>query len=344
MVGYLRLILAALVVYSHLNFAPWLLIGVHINQGVFAVFSFYLISGFFTAAIFDRHLGEHQLRNYYIDRTLRIYPMFVAVIVLTGLVGIFHYEPSLKASPSDYLDPQVWLMALLQPLNGLVAFLFQGDFPYGPFFAFTPVASLALEVKYFAVFPAVRHIRYELVALLALACTLLLASSLKSGNPDMIESFSYRYLIGVLPTFLVGFLIYRNIGEATPKWMRGEYLSLGLGILLLAAIKVVSPVSTRWVGEMALALIVTPWLLIAVLKIRRMSHDSLAGYLSYGVFLVHIPILRFLHLREASLWQFGLALGLATLISYFLHVWIERRVLSLRHTLGKPKEIRISAT
>jgi hypothetical protein len=46
MVGYLRLILAALVVYSHLNFAPWLLIGVHINQGVFAVFSFYLISGF----------------------------------------------------------------------------------------------------------------------------------------------------------------------------------------------------------------------------------------------------------------------------------------------------------
>jgi peptidoglycan/LPS O-acetylase OafA/YrhL len=72
MIGYLRYVLAALVLYSHLNFPYWSIFGVKINQGVAAVFCFYLLSGFFSAVIVDRYCGEHRLRNYYIDRTLRI--------------------------------------------------------------------------------------------------------------------------------------------------------------------------------------------------------------------------------------------------------------------------------
>lgn len=342
MVGYLRLILAALVVYSHLNYPLWTFWEIKINQGVFAVFAFYLISGFFTAAIFDRHLGENQLRNFYIDRTLRIYPLFLAAIIITGLIGLVYHEPSLRASPDDYRDPYVWFMAVLQPFNGLVSFLLQGDFPYGPFFAFTPVASLALEVKYFAIYPAIRHYSYSLIALILLACFVLLARSMVSGDADVIEDYSYRFLVGVLPTFLVGFLIYRNQHEPAPFWLRGEILSLVFGISLWFSIHLLNPVSTRWVGEMGLALILTPSLLMLALRITQTKLDALAGYISYGVFLVHIPVIRFLHLKGDSVLEFFYAIFIAIAISLVLHFLVERKVLAIRHKMGKLSEIRIA--
>src|SRR3546814_12195169 len=88
MVGYLRFVLACLVAYSHFNFAPLAVVGVDINQGVAAVFAFYLLSGFFSAVILDRYSGENRLRNYYIDRLLRIFPLYIAVIALVGAIGL----------------------------------------------------------------------------------------------------------------------------------------------------------------------------------------------------------------------------------------------------------------
>lgn len=343
MVGYLRFVLAALVVYSHLNYPLWRFLGISINQGVYAVFAFYIISGFFTAAIFDRHQGENQLRNFYVDRTLRIYPLFLTVITFTGLIGIFHYEPGLRASAGDYREWQVWLKAALQPFNGLVSFFFGGDFPYGPFFAFTPVASLALEVNYFAIYPVFRRLRYWMVVLAAAASVTLVISSLLAGNANDIENYSYRFLIGVLPTFLTGYLVYRSLSEPTALWLRGWFVALALGLALVIAIKCLNPVSTKWVGEMALALLTTPALLILALRFKPLRYDVLFGYLAYGIFLVHIPVIRYLHLKRDSDFDFIYAMFIATAISWALHWVIEKHVIGLRHRFARVKEIRISS-
>jgi peptidoglycan/LPS O-acetylase OafA/YrhL len=343
MVGYLRFVLAGLVVWSHLNFPLWEFLGIRINQGVYAVFAFYIISGFFTAAIFDRHQGKNQLRDFYVDRTLRIYPLFLGVIAITGLIGIFHYEPGLRASPGDYREWQVWMKGALQPFNGLVSFFFGGDFPYGPFFAFTPVASLALEVNYFAIYPVFRRLRYLIVVLAAAASVTLLISLLAAGNANDIENYSYRFLIGVLPTFLTGYLVYRNLSEPTALRLRGWFVSLVLGLALVIAIKYLNPVSTKWVGEMGLALLTTPALLILALRFKPLRYDNLFGYLAYGIFLVHIPVIRYLHLKRDSDFNFIYAMLIATAISWVLHFILEKPIIRLRHRFGRVKEIRISS-
>jgi peptidoglycan/LPS O-acetylase OafA/YrhL len=343
MVGYLRFVFAALVVYSHLNYPLWSFLEIKINQGVYAVFAFYIISGFFTAAIFDRHSGVNQFRNFYVDRTLRIYPLFLAVIAITGLIGIFYYEPALGASAGDYREWEAWLKAALQPFNGPVSFLFGGDFPYGPFFAFTPVASLALEVSYFAIYPVFRCLRYWMVVLAAAASVTLVIGSLGSGNANDIENYSYRFLIGVLPTFLTGYLVYRNLSEPTSLWLRGWFVAMALGLALVIAIKYLNPVSTKWVGEMALALLTTPALLILALRFKPLRYDVLFGYLAYGIFLAHIPVIRYLHLKRESGFEFIYALLIATAIAWVLHLLIEKYVIRLRHRFARVQEIRISS-
>jgi peptidoglycan/LPS O-acetylase OafA/YrhL len=342
MVGYLRFILAALVLYSHLNYPLWNVLGVRINQGVYAVFCFYLISGFFTAAIFDRYEGEGRVWRYYGDRLLRIYPMFLAVMALVGIVGFVWYEPSLRAQPSDYRDLQTWVFAFLQPLNGLLGFMHGGDFPYGAFFAFTPVASLALEVKYFTIFPVIRRLREWVIVLIVFASTILVYQALRSGNADLLESFTYRFLVGVLPVFIVGFMLYRNLNVVRPWWARWQYLSMALGVLLFViAARSGAPV-VRWLGEYSLALITTPLLLLGGLKLAPRRYDSLAGYLSYGVFLVHIPVLRYLQFKGSNYGEFVIALVIATIVSLALHLLVERRFIGLRHRMARPTMITIN--
>ncbi len=343
MIGYLRYFLAALVVYSHLNYPLWNILGIKINQGVLAVFAFYIISGFFTAAIFDRHRGENQVRNFYIDRSLRIYPLFLLVITITGLIGIFHYEPSLRASAGDYRTLMSWWKGFLQPFNGLISFFFAGDFPYGPFFAFTPVASLALEVNYFFIYPALRRCGYRTIVLIVAISTIILVESIHNGNAGEIERYSYRFLIGVLPTFLSGYLIYRNLSEPAPIWLRGWLVSGIVGVLLLASIYHFNAASTKWVGEMALALIFTPALLIFSLQPKPIRYDALMGYLAYGIFLSHIPVIRYMNIKLESGLEVAYVLFIATPISLMMHFILERHVTNLRHKLSKASNIQISS-
>lgn len=342
MVGYLRFILASLVLYSHLNYPLWNVFDVRINQGVYAVFCFYLISGFFTAAIFDRYEGEGRVWRYYADRLLRVYPMFVAVIALVGGLGMFWYEPALHAQPSDYRDVQTWVFAFLQPLNGLLGFMHAGDFPYGAFFAFTPVASLALEVKYFTVFPLLQRMKEWVIILIMLTATLLVYRALRSGNADLLESFTYRFLVGVLPVFIVGLMLYRGLQVIRPWWARWQYMSIAVGVVLFViAARSNAPV-VRWLGEYSLALITAPLLLLWGLKSAPRRYDALAGYLSYGVFLVHIPVLRYLQLKGSSYTEFFVALAVATMISLVLHLLVERYFIGLRHRMAGAKMIRVA--
>jgi len=334
MIGYLRFVLASLVLYSHLNYPVWHILDIRINQGVYAVFCFYLISGFFTAVIYDRYHGDGRVLKYYLDRFLRIMPTFLVVMLVVIILNLVWYEPTLKASPSDYKTPLYWFWGFIQPLNGIIAFFYRGDFPYGPFFAFTPVASLALEVQYFSIFPFIARARAIWIVVMMIIASALIINATSEANPDLLENYTYRYLIGVLPLFLLGFLFYKHIQSPSPKWIRFEIFGPLLGVVFFGALLFYKPSSTVWLGEMALAMITCPVLMKLCMKVKSHKMDQLAGYVSYGVFLVHIPVLRFFHLKGNDYGEFIIALVMATAVSFLIHYIIENPVLQLRHKMA----------
>jgi peptidoglycan/LPS O-acetylase OafA/YrhL len=331
--------------FSHLNFDPWAVLSVKINQGVASVFAFYLISGFFTAAIFDRHSGPNKILSFYFDRTLRIYPMFLAVMLIVIAIGLFHHEPKLGPTKADYHEFWNWYLGLLQPFNGIISFFLNDSFPSGPFFGFTPVATLALEVRYFVIYPLVERLRDWMLIVVCLVSTVFVVQSFSFGNSEVIVTRTYRDLFGVLPLFVIGYMVYRNVTQTTtPWWARGQLWGPIIGIAIFASIKIFQPVATQWAGELAVAYILTPSLLVLALKVRTGRMDHLAGYLSYGIFLAHIPIIRLLHLQDNRYLSFAIALSLATGVSLVLHFLIERRVLAFRHHIVEGRGIKTIQT
>lgn len=89
MFGTFRFFLAWCVVYSHL----WK--GVYYT-GVYAVFSFYLLSGYLMARVLNTRYAYdfNGLRRFFINRFLRIYPPYLFVLSLTLLIVYLHPESS----------------------------------------------------------------------------------------------------------------------------------------------------------------------------------------------------------------------------------------------------------
>lgn len=346
MVGFYRYILAGFVIFSHLNFSHWSLFGIPINQGVCAVFSFYIISGFFSAVIFDRFKREegHDVLRFYVDRLLRILPLFWAVIFIISCINLVAYQPALGVTPGAYRKFSSYVYALLQPLNGLIAYFYKGDFPFGPFFPSLPVVvSLALEVQFMFILPlfvylSTRHLLY----VIALS-SILTIKALIYGGPEL-ENYTYRYVIGLLPLFLCGLLLYRQVQNSAPQRVKLEYVGVILGLVYLALLVAIRPESTEMLGELSLALITCPLILKACLKKRSGKWDHLAGYLSYGIFLTHLPILRILNLPQQSYLSMTVTLIVATALSLALHLTVERPLLRMRHrmVLQEVKTIKLS--
>jgi len=76
MTGLLRLFLAILVLISHLG-----LYFFGLNEGVFAVVIFYILAGHVVTFLFTKRF-KNDVKNFYRDRFLRIFPVYWLVAIL----------------------------------------------------------------------------------------------------------------------------------------------------------------------------------------------------------------------------------------------------------------------
>ena len=81
----LRAIAFLLVFLQHYYYIPWGWTGVNI---------FFVLSGFLiTGILFDTRSERYRARNFYLRRTLRIFPLYYSVLIITILVDpIFHWN------------------------------------------------------------------------------------------------------------------------------------------------------------------------------------------------------------------------------------------------------------
>ena len=143
MLGILRYLLAVMVVLSHLWYDPmwW--------QGAYAVFCFYLISGYLMCLVINEtYTGPGGIGRYALNRILRIYPIYLLVLGLSILVTI-GFQSVLEQPLGNGLTFGK-VMPLPESFGDWVANVTLLYLPSGNTFNVSPAWSLRVELFFYA--------------------------------------------------------------------------------------------------------------------------------------------------------------------------------------------------
>ncbi len=113
------------------------------EMGWIGVDLFFVLSGFLiTGILYDAKGGPHYFRNFYMRRSLRIFPLYYAFLIL-----IFAVIPLLRTSAADHVGKQVWMWTYLS--NVLFARVGWEGMPAHT----THLWSLAIEEQFYLLWP-----------------------------------------------------------------------------------------------------------------------------------------------------------------------------------------------
>ncbi len=269
------------------------------HYGWVGVDLFFVLSGFLiTGILFDSKGTSAFFRNFYARRTVRIFPLYYAVVFVT-LVLLPH-------SPSNYLrkfgelhGPQVWYWLYLS--NFHMAWV--GQYTNH---ILAPTWSLAIEEQFYLVWPTViffctRKTLLRVCAGLVIAA-MLVRSGLLMGHPN--DLIIYLLTFTRMDSLAIGAFIALSIrGSATMAGLgRASWVTLCAGTALLAITVALAYASNRRLDEITLYTslgLLSAAILLAGLSApvaspvgRILNSDALRffGRYSYGIYLFHLPI------------------------------------------------------
>lgn len=275
MFGTYRTLLALLVLASHL--------GPVAHVGPYAVFAFYVLSGYLMTAILHRSYGYSRqgFLRYALNRGLRIFPLYwlaaLASVLLIALLG--------EAASRHYHAAMGLQLGGLELLRNLLLVLdVSTSTRWVP-----PAWALTVEIFYYLLM-GLGLSRWWWSSLAWLAASLLYTLYLVVGD----ASFSYRYFpiaAASLP-FSVGACLFHlrrwRPAGGRPGVPRGlAVVSLAFVANLLWATQGGGEVErAQFYGNLVLAAAMT-WLLAAWQPPRLAGPDAALGELSYPVYLLH---------------------------------------------------------
>jgi len=272
MFGYLRFILAILVLISHLNIRFFSL-----NPGVIAVTIFYLLAGFVVSHLyFDIFANKkNKLLQFYTDRIIRIFPLYTIVATITIIFLLI----------THYGNPHFTLIKLLYnytiiPLNYYM--YIDSTILTNPKWQLIPPAwSLGTELLAYLLLPlALISKRFFYISFIA-TLTIYIIANLNIINSDY---FGYRFIIGVFFIFLFGSLIQQK--------KKIETLTLYMLILIIAFfLYKYNNLSGVYVKETLIGIIVGIPIVAFISKKPNLIFNKTLGQLSYAIFLTHFLII-----------------------------------------------------
>jgi peptidoglycan/LPS O-acetylase OafA/YrhL len=239
----------------------------------FSVDSFFVVSGYLITLSFDK---DGSLRRFYIRRLFRLYPLYLTMVLLQAMLMV-------ALLPAD--TPQLGYQAARYiVLNSFFCNFLQYDI--GHLLAAAPnpginpsLWTLKVEVGFYLVLPflwmAVRRFG-DWVMLAVFAASALYAYSLQAAGMHSLS----QQLPGQLQYFVLGMALYRY-GDRLP--------ARGWGWLL--AIPLLATYATLEMRTPLLYPLVVAALVFAIACRTRAVNFHLD--LSYGVYLVHGPLIQF---------------------------------------------------
>lgn len=333
--GFLRLALAMMVVLSHMGVYYAGPSQASINQGVSAVVVFYLLAGHVVCRLWRRFptRGAHRAAAFYSERLWRIAPLYIYALLVATIVWALGVDSYFVSRSPGGLE---WLQNLtVMPLN---YYMFSG---VDRFTLLPPAWSLGAELQFYLLVPLL--LGYWPLAVLAGAASLGVFVLAQTGvlNADV---YGYRLLAGVLCVFLAGGLWQRHDLQGIKAWARRGVLG-GLWLALVAyavALLWLPSLRAPYTLEVALGFALGLPLLVGLshLQLPAVLHrgQRLAGTLSYGVFLLHFPVIWLLEHYAPGVEHSVLAvLTGSTALAALGHFGVERPLWArFRPRLGQP--------
>jgi peptidoglycan/LPS O-acetylase OafA/YrhL len=297
--GTIRVLLALAVIFSHTG--SHVLVG-----GEAALQCFYLISGFLISYILQNTAAYGNLRNFYLNRFLRIYPMYWAVALLTVMfyllaftLGIDHKLQTLLSLPFSaqltlittnivlFGQDAIMFMGLRE--NGLAFFLdYRASSPQLWTFLLVPQAwSLSVELTFYLCAPFILKNRTILYASLALS-RIARGAAMVSGF-GLADPWSYRFFPFELSLFLFGALAHQillprveRLCDAVPRL---ENVAVAALLVMIVALPMAGDYYLLKKGFLLLVLtLALPFLFLFQ---KRNSWDRTIGELSYPIYICH---------------------------------------------------------
>lgn len=296
--GAVRLLLAAIVVVSHLS---------AINLGRPAVMIFFIISGFWVTRAWQEWAGNSM--GFMAARLLRIYPLFLFVALANGV---------LLSLIGSHVPEELGLALLLPGLASRHESLLGVAW------------SLDIELQFYLVLPllapllmGMRRSETWLLALVAWMIGMVLMSA------GVVTALFY------LPAFAGGIWLAQSRWQATGNQAIGSVLLFVAAGAAFALLPETRPVLLKDAVEtpgMAIQLAHLGWSMLLLPAVAWSVHqyssprDRVAGDLSFSLYLVHTPVITTM---AALMPGGGPVLKLAMLIisgvlAVALHRWVDR--------------------
>lgn len=313
--------------------------------GDIALDSFFIMSGFLiTRLLLAERLrsGRISLRQFYLRRVLRIFPVYYLTVLVVLLVWpttlgrsasllFYAYNIYLPFHPSAYPLEQSWSLAveeqfyLLWPL--LVIFL-PPRWLGRTTLVILPLSAIAAALTFAAVMPSslAAELIYTMLPtrMLPLALGCFLAVFEQRGRHVSLRAAGLVSALGAC--VLLGATMGRSAGIVPPGGFYWAMLLPGLTMLALGFVAtLISPVAPNWM--------IAPF---------RAAVPRFLGQISYAVYLVHIPLLFTFGLNDAALsggpapvrWSLLVA-ALSFAIACASWLLIERPLGRLKSKLGR---------
>jgi peptidoglycan/LPS O-acetylase OafA/YrhL len=333
--GTWRLVLAWLVVADHTTGLRD--ISTNIEIGRVAVTTFFFISGFLMPLTFDTHYRAYGFlagsRKFYVNRFLRIYPIYWASLAVTMLAVLF-YGPTLLEHATAFGDlsrigtylSNVLLLGLNQTR------IWGGDFRFNP-----PAWTLDVELQYYILVPfilwaAAYFRRWAAVVLAALGGT---SAYLLLRPAGLVEVD--RSLLAWASFFLLGYVFYLS-PTLQSLALRKRWIIPAIVVLALVARFSRSP-NVAILSVTLACMIVSAYLLVLQQNRGFGALDRLLGDLSYPTYILHwICVQLIMYWLGDNFTRGGAVARFSTLL--VLNVLISTLVAyaSLR-TIGEPIEM-----
>ena len=320
--GFFRYFLAIVVIFSHIPF-PQANTKIFYGNGGLAVLAFYVISGFYMSLIVDKYqLGAMrftQIKNFYLSRSLRIYPVYYICALLTVLLYIFHIRYSFTTLPWTalqmlphledkiiYVFTNVFIFGLdtmrlyvYDPLTKMFMYFpnSAGDTTHiiGPVFSIEGQAwSLSMELCFYLLVPFILTKNRYLILVICLLSWLLRLCLMLTGfdhPPTQAGNMTIAFFPTGLGVFLLGAVAHRFITPRLQSFSNKNIALMATGCLSLILIYslVLYDLIDYFYFKFYLFILITA-LCTPVLfaQFNKSKIDQYIGELSYPVYMTHL--------------------------------------------------------
>jgi peptidoglycan/LPS O-acetylase OafA/YrhL len=316
------------------------------GRGPAGVDLFFCISGFLITTLLLREkakTGQIALRNFYLRRALRIFPLYYLTL-LGHLLFVLSLLPANHPSGDHFWGALPFYVTFTA--NWFVNFAL----PFPMIFSFA--WSLCVEEQFYAFWPGLVSVLRRTGALVAMSLLLGADLLLQLGWPVQLAADSVAFRIATSLATPIGFgailalLLDAPRGFAVLWRLLGHSLSAPLSVVaLLGCLINPSPLGIAY--QLALAALVGSCVIHERHALRAMltaGPVAYVGQISYGLYLLHPAVIGLVHVllpqyRPQALVVFAVSLPLAVTLAALSHRYLEGPIQRYRKRFGEDRPL-----